>query len=51
VQALREFGPDARIAVPALVELLNADDDYMRTYATNALKAIDPVAAAKAGVK
>jgi len=45
------FGPDARIAVPALVELLNDPDLEVRGRATNALKAIDPEAAAKAGVK
>jgi HEAT repeat protein len=52
VWALQYFGPDAKVAVPALAELLNAPYDYeSRFAATNALKAIDPEAAAKAGVK
>jgi HEAT repeat protein len=52
VKALLEFGPNAKPAVPALVGFLNADDHSMdRSIVTNALKAIDPEAAAKAGVK
>jgi len=52
VWALQDFGPDAKVAVPALTNLLNAPYDYeSRFAATNALKAIDPEAAAKAGVK
>ena len=46
VKSLEQFGPDAKLAVPALVGLLNAQDPWV----TNALKAIDPDAAAKAGV-
>jgi hypothetical protein len=52
-----DFGPDAKIAVPALVEFLNAPsvnrpyDYFSSSLATNALKAIDPEAAAKAGVR
>ena len=49
--ALGEFGPHASIAVPTLVELLNASDGVVRERATNALEAIDPEAAAKAGLK
>jgi HEAT repeat protein len=49
--AHEEFGPAARLAVPALVELLNDPNEIERGLATNALKAIDPAAAAKAGVK
>jgi HEAT repeat protein len=51
VQQLGMFGRDAKLAVPALVEFLNAShDDVNKFNATNALKAIDPEAAAKAGV-
>jgi HEAT repeat protein len=55
--ALGKFGPNAKLAVPALVEFLNAPsvnrpyDAYSRLFATNALKAIDPEAAAKMGVR
>jgi HEAT repeat protein len=53
--ALANFGPNAKLAVPALVEFLNAHDDAtsrsLRSLTANALKAIDPEAAAKAGVK
>jgi hypothetical protein len=50
---LRDFGPNAKLAVPALLEFLNRHDDYMnnRELAADVLKAIDPEAAAKAGVK
>ena len=52
VEALRHFGPDAKPAVPALVEYINSHDNSPdRWAATKALKAIDPEAAAKAGVK
>jgi HEAT repeat protein len=52
VRALLEFGPNAKLAVPALVEFLNADDHSTdRLLVTNALKAIDPEAATRAGVK
>jgi hypothetical protein len=53
IQSLGMFGQDAKLAVPALVEFLNTshDDTSVRELATNALKAIDPEAAAKAGVK
>ncbi|MGO8928118.1 MAG: HEAT repeat domain-containing protein [Limisphaerales bacterium] len=51
LRALQDFGPNAKLAVPALVELLNDPDADVRGGATNALKQIDPEAAAKAGVK
>jgi HEAT repeat protein len=52
VEALGLFGPNAKLAVPALVEFLNMRDSSTsdRWFATNVLKAIDPEAAAKAGV-
>jgi hypothetical protein len=50
-EALAKFGPDAKLAVPALIELLNGESWHAKPYATNALKRIDPEAAAKAGVK
>ena len=52
VEALGEFGPRARAAVPTLVKLLadRSSKDIMAAVPT-ALKNIDPDAAAKAGVK
>ena len=51
IRNLMDFGAEARAAVPALVESLSDEDEYARKYAADALKAIDPDAAAKAGVK
>ncbi|MGO8929178.1 MAG: HEAT repeat domain-containing protein [Limisphaerales bacterium] len=53
VLALGKFGPNAKLAVPALVEFLNAPqrNSLDRRVIADALKAIDPEAAAKAGVK
>lgn len=48
---LPELGPDAKAAVPKMVELLNSPDEYLRRGATNFLPKIDPEAAVKAGVK
>jgi HEAT repeat protein len=52
-RALQNYGPDAKAAVPALIKLVAAShsagiegDPF-----SDALKAIDPEAAAKAGVK
>jgi HEAT repeat protein len=50
--ALGKFGPNAKLAVPALVEYLNARESRTdRSDVTDALRAIDPEAAAKAGVE
>ena len=38
-------------AVPALLKLLDDENDTVRKSATNAIKAIDPEAAAKQGIK
>jgi HEAT repeat protein len=51
IMTLGEFGPDAKPAVPALLPFLNNMDQYVRYRTTNALKQIDPEAAAKAGIK
>jgi HEAT repeat protein len=52
LMALQGLGPNAKPALPVLVEFLsNAPSGIEWTYASNALKAIDPEAAAKAGVK
>jgi len=51
VRALGEFGKEAKAAVPGLTQLLSDPDTNIVTEASNALKAIDPEAAAKAGVK
>jgi len=45
------FGPDAQLAIPAVVPLLTDSNFAVRLRAADALKAIDPEAAAKAGVK
>ena len=49
IQALAQFGPEAKAAIPSLVKLLG--HPYDNAFATNALKKIDPEAAAKAGIK
>jgi len=49
--ALGEFGNNGKPAVAPLIELLSEGNQDARKAATNALKAIDPEAAAKAGVK
>jgi HEAT repeat protein len=46
--ALEHFGPDAKLAVPALVEFLKTDST---TRSRSALNAIDPAAAAKPRLK
>jgi len=50
-RGLGNFGTNAQQAVPALVILLSDPNMRVRPNATNALKAIDPEVAAKAGVK
>ena len=49
--ALRQFGAQAKPAVPVLLRCLNDAEESIRHEATNALIYIDPEAAAKAGVK
>jgi HEAT repeat protein len=49
--ALADYGTNASAAVPAVVSLLADPDGQVRQAATNALRAIDPGAAARAGVK
>ena len=52
LMALQGLGPNAKPALPVLVEFLsNAPSGIEWTCASNALMAIDPEAAAKAGVK
>lgn len=50
-RALGRVGADAKDAVPELTKLVNHRDHALATAARTALKAIDPAAAAKAGVK
>jgi hypothetical protein len=51
LEALQSIGPDAKPVVAELLALFkNKDADYSR-YAAEALKKIDPEAAAKAGVR
>jgi hypothetical protein len=51
IRSLPKFGAQARPAVPILIRLLDDPQEWLRNAATNALKDIDPDAAAKAGVK
>ena len=52
VCALEDFGPEAKAAVPAVLEFLKSQDDSdYKSVTTNALKKIAPEAAAKAGVE
>jgi len=46
---LKKFGADARPAAKALVELLDDPDEQVKDSAAQALRAIDPEAADKAG--
>jgi len=48
---LERFGTDSQGAVPTLIPLLSDSHADVRRAVTNALKAIDPEAAAKAGIK
>jgi HEAT repeat protein len=50
-QAIGNLGTAARPAAAALVELLHDTNSTTQTYAADALKKVDPEAAAKAGVK
>jgi hypothetical protein len=45
------FGMEARSAVPALIRATRDPDESVRSFASEALKTIDPEAAAKAGIK
>jgi hypothetical protein len=51
IDALRRFGNAATPAVPQLIKCLDDPEYEVRCNATNAMRAIDPEAAAKAGVK
>jgi HEAT repeats len=50
-EALGKFGTNAASAVPALLKTLADTQQDVRSYSSNALMAIDPEAAAKAGIK
>jgi len=47
---LGRFEPNAKKAVPALIEALSDEKEHVRRSVANALKRIDPEAASKAGV-
>jgi HEAT repeat protein len=51
LNALGQFGADAKEAVPVLIGLLGDENSNNRYNAANSLRQIDPGAAAKAGVK
>jgi len=51
VEGLGKFGAEAQRAVPELVQTLRDPNGQVRRAANNSLKAIDPEAAARAGVK
>jgi hypothetical protein len=48
---LGKFGPVARMAVPELIDAYYGRSNSIHKAAREALKAIDPEAAAKAGIK
>jgi HEAT repeat protein len=50
-EALRMSGPAAQSAVPSLVKCVDDENPDVKSSVADALKAIDPEAAAKAGVK
>jgi HEAT repeat protein len=50
-RALGHIGPDAKAAIPALIEALKEPDARVRVAAAEALMEIDPEAAKKAGVR
>lgn len=49
--ALGNFGDQAKAAIPALLQVLHGNDPDVRDIAADALRRIDPEAAAKRGVK
>ena len=49
--SLLRFGPKAKAAVPALVEMRNDSDTEVQQAVRAALRSIDPEAASKVGVK
>jgi len=49
--AIRQFGAQARRAIPDLMGLLEDPEQSIRSEATNVLISIDPEAAARAGVE
>jgi hypothetical protein len=49
--ALGEMGPRAKAAVPQLTNELRDQNNWVREYVTNALRRIDPEAAAEAGIR
>jgi HEAT repeat protein len=49
-EALGKIGPDAKPSVPALIRALADNEEIVRSNAGAALKKIDPVEAARAGV-
>jgi HEAT repeat protein len=51
IMAVEKCGERAQMAASALVECLQDREEYVREAATNALRKIDPAAAAKVGVK
>jgi HEAT repeat protein len=51
INVLGKFEQEAKPATFALLQFLNHENEYVRVEATNALKKIDPEAAAKAGVR
>ena len=46
-----QFPEEQKKAIPYLLKLLNDSDEYVRSTAKNGIEAIDPQAAAKAGIK
>ncbi|NBV23361.1 MAG: hypothetical protein EBS05_15755 [Proteobacteria bacterium] len=48
--ALSKYGEAAQSSVPSLIKSLADPSKYVRQYATNALKRIDPTTATRAGI-
>src|SRR5262249_20777303 len=51
VEALGAIGPEAREAAPALAPLLHQPDQVLRLKAAEALRRVDPEAAAREGIR
>jgi hypothetical protein len=49
--SLGRFGDESKMAFPVLLKMLADPDPQLHFFVTNALKAIDPQAAAKAGIR
>ncbi len=51
IRVLAEMGPKARVAIPALLQIVQEKDAFIQSAAGKLLMYIDPAAARKAGIK